>query len=179
MNCNEKINFVITKKLKPLLQERGFKRKGSVFFNDFENGLEMLEVEKDRFNSKERAGFSLNFGIYIPRVNQIVGMLEQPPIPDLLACISFEFIERLTGKKNQLWTVTSNTDVEDLSDSVQSHVFDFILPWFKSRRDLRVCFLDNLKEGNEDRMSALLTYMNEIDPDVYADFIVKNKSETS
>lgn len=174
MNALEKIDATLKGGVFLRFKELGFKKKGLLFYKELENGeiLHLVEVEKDPFNSKEKAGFSINFGVCIPEVCKILGSSNLPKIPDLLMCVNFEFISTL-AKKN-IWNVNTETDLEGLKGDVLTKIEKYIVPWFEEREDLTVCHQECIRKGADHGAEALIKFMKNFDFQRYKSYISSN-----
>ena len=73
MNAPSEIDRLVSESIAPLLKGKGFKRRKLAFSQPFENGFDVLVVQKSSWNSRDDARFTINLGVYWSEAQKILG----------------------------------------------------------------------------------------------------------
>ena len=123
----------------------------------------IINIQLSRWNSADDVQFTLNFGVYIERLQQLAerpapsGTLREPD------CIVRVRYGALTPSRlDHWWKVNSQTDVSELIRDVTGALVAYGLPWFDSLTDYRSVGAEY--ERQKDLFMASLAYYLAGDP---------------
>lgn len=132
-----KIDAIIKEGLVPLLKNNGFKKKARNFYREFENRIEVINVQASKWNEGNEGQFTVNVGVYYPEISEIT---DAPPVkgmPKEYDCTVRERIGLLTPeKKDKWWEIDSSSNDSEVSENVANLVEEICFPWLDKMSDL-------------------------------------------
>lgn len=142
--------------LRPMLAERGFRRSSRIFRKHNADGLcQVVAFRMSRWFSKgdEKAGFSVNCGIYVPEVWRYAVQADVP-LPKAMkeedCCIDYQINFLLPAEmRGPLETNFSQLEIKELSKTIETHAFPFF-----DRFATRELILGALKAANYDDVAC-------------------------
>ncbi|MDM5329964.1 DUF4304 domain-containing protein [Neobacillus sp. CF12] len=103
------ISEVIHRKLKP----EGFKKQGKNFYKPLSQLGWCLDVQSDKWNTKDYVEFTLHAGIFIPLTHELSSMKPSPNFPKEMDCMIRKSISELRGFwAGPLYVINDQTSVE-------------------------------------------------------------------
>ena len=125
------IDELVKLHLKPALKELGFKSKSSTFFRQNSELVEVASPQKSQWNSAEEAKFTINLGVYWPKVHEMLRRVPASVPPKEYDCTLRQRLGPLFDQhRDYWWTVTPNSDVRAIGEDVVEKVRRYALPWF-------------------------------------------------
>jgi len=136
-NIANKIDAIIKESLAPLLKNNGFKKKARSFYREFDNRIELINVQASKWNQGSEGQFTVNVGVYYPEVSEITDALPVKGMPKEYDCTVRERIGLLTpGKKDKWWKIDSSSNDSTVSENVAKLVDELCFPWLEKMSDL-------------------------------------------
>jgi len=127
---SELIDELVKTQLKPALKVLGFKSKSSTFFRNNGNLVEIISPQKSRWNDANESKFTINLGVYWPNVHEILGGLISSLPPKEYDCTIRQRLGFLFDDgKDYWWSVSPNSDIEQIGADVVEKVRHYGLPW--------------------------------------------------
>lgn len=129
------LTLSVTNNLKPL----GFRKHGNVYIKPLEELSWIITVQKSQWNSQNNSEFTLNCGIYVPRVVSIYSPAlinrPEPLIPKLTDCCVYCRVGMLTENRQDMWWQL-NEDIgkekqQRISEDVSKHVIQNLRPFLQ------------------------------------------------
>lgn len=139
MTMQEVLKEIITDVIHKKLKKEGFKKQGKNFYKSL-NELEWcLDVQSDKWNTKEHVEFTLNAGIFIPFIYELdINFKQLPSFPKEIDCTIRQRISELRRLGTDTWYVLNkDTSVEQLKHEIDNHIELYILPFFNRFVDLK------------------------------------------
>lgn len=182
-----RISFVLRTGVSPLLRTNGFRKTGRVYLASRQEVTWLVQVEKSRWNSKEKAEFTLSGGIYIPGV--VSRYLCKPdPAPtkvDLADCCISTRIGMLDETQcDTWWKFTGSREICDgdrsIALDIQHRLSHDLLPFFiayDTRRKVIEFLLQPVAPKKSGYMptASLISPQDEVGRRVYAAFLLANE----
>jgi len=137
MNAPSEIDRLVSESIAPLLKSKGFKRRKLAFSRPFENGFDVLVVQKNSWNSRDDARFTINLGVYWTEAQKILGKVTTGIPFSHTNCIVFRRIGFITiPPKDRWWIVSEDHPVEEIRGDVIFKIEFVTLPWFEKAHEL-------------------------------------------
>lgn len=130
----------ITKKIRAItslltepLKKAGFKRHGMDFSRQFNESLQVVNVQLSKWNSRDSGKFTLNIGVHFSDIAKLIfGSDPMPANPKEPRCLIRARVGMLMpGDGDKWWTVTAKTDEERVAEEVIAACVDCVLPWLE------------------------------------------------
>jgi hypothetical protein len=129
----------VTAVLKPL----GFKKQGNSYVCQMTDLAWVIDVQKGRWNTKEKAEFTLNFGVFVPGLFEVYGNRSEPQAAGLTRCAFYMRVGVLTDHRDMWWIMRAEDDVTtvdqhtvmEIRDRLERGVIPF-LQGFQTRMDV-------------------------------------------
>ena len=138
MHASKVIDVILTQYLVPLMKSQGFRRKGQRFWREAGKFIDELDLQKQWFNAKSSARFTINLGVYFPPVGGWGGVRVSAMPPKEYECTICERIGFLFGKHLDFWwEVHGIRQVPVIGKDVCDKITRFALPWLEAMHDLR------------------------------------------
>lgn len=133
----KRIDAIIKEGMAPMLKKEGFKKKAGNFYREFENRIEIVNVQANKWNESSIGQFTINVGVYYPAIAEITEALPVKGMPKEYDCIIRERIGFLSPeKKDAWWNIDKTTNDLELSEEVTEQVKTLCLPWLAKMSDL-------------------------------------------
>ncbi|MEQ2008912.1 MAG: DUF4304 domain-containing protein [Limisphaerales bacterium] len=124
------IDEIVKAQLKPALKELGFKNKSSTFFRQNGDLVEVVSPQKSSWNDAGEAKFTINLGVYWPKVHETLGRPTASSPPKEYDCTLRQRIGHLFDDgKDFWWTVKPDSDIRQIGGDVVEKTRTFALPW--------------------------------------------------
>jgi hypothetical protein len=114
-----------------------------MYVRELEDISWIIDVQKSQWNTKEKAEFTLNCGVYVPGLFAAYGNRPEPETPSIGRCCLQARIGALTDGKDRWWVLHADDDIETTDEKIGAEIRDRlehgVLPFlerFQSRRDL-------------------------------------------
>jgi hypothetical protein len=134
MNENtKKIRSIVNRGLAPALKQAGFQRHSMNFSQQDGEALQVINVQLNRYNSSVSGSFTINVGVDIARVAELLpGRLPMPENPKEYFCLLRERVGMLMPDgRDHWWTVTPETKIEEMSEELVNAWKTYIAPWLE------------------------------------------------
>lgn len=144
MKASETIAAAIGARLHAILRKGGFRKKGLVFRRTTDACETLVQAELSRGNAGAKGRFVLELGMYLPRVEQILG---RSPVeaPSTWACTLRGRIGPATGETDPWFPVDEGTDPARLGAEVAERWLEAGAPLADKAGDFRA-LLHELRE---------------------------------
>ena len=165
----QRIDTIIREGLAPLLKRNGFKKKARNFYREFENRIEVINVQAGKWNEGNEGQFTINVGVYYPDISKITDAVPVKGLPKEYDCTVRERIGLLTPEnQDRWWKVDSSVNDSELAENVANQVDALCLPWLSEMSDLETVkkYITNklafvaagiaLYQGNREEASVLI-----------------------
>ena len=130
-HSSDLIDELVKLHLKPALKELGFKSKSSTFFRQKGELVEVVSPQKSKWNGAEEAKFTINLGVYWPKVHEVLQRVPASVPPKEYHCTLRQRLGPLFDQQRDYWwTVTPSSNVRVIGQDVVEQVRKFALPWF-------------------------------------------------
>lgn len=138
------IDAIIAESLHPLLRTRGFKKKSRTFIKDA--GIKgdgayvlVINVQASSFNYDGEGRYTVNLGVYYPRVAEVSGALPiKGGFPKEYDCTVRERIGALMpGGQDHWWQVREGQDIHKAGIDLSEAVRQYGLEWFGTVSDIK------------------------------------------
>ena len=131
ITAQEKTKAVIASLHARHLKGLNFRKGGNTWIRE-NQWPQVINVQLSQWNTSEAATLTLNCGIFIEAFHQAIGGL---PLKGALKEYDCDIRSRIgslhSDKKDIWWTVTSQTNADDLAETLFAEIRDFVLPWFE------------------------------------------------
>ncbi len=135
----KRIDTIIKEGLASLLKKNGFKKKARNFYREFENRIELINVQASKWNEGNEGQFTVNVGVYYPEISKITSELPVKGMPKEYDCTVRERIGLLAPEnKDKWWKIDSSSNDSEVSDNVAKLVEELCFPWLDQMSDLEV-----------------------------------------
>src|SRR5436190_1476724 len=127
---SELIDEVVRTHLKPALKELGFKSKGVTFYRANGELTEIVSPQKSQWNGAAEAKFTINLGVYWPKVQEPLKRAASTLPPSESQCTLRQRLGILFGeKRDHWWQMRPESDVGAIGKDVVEKVRAYGLPW--------------------------------------------------
>lgn len=131
----EKFDKVIKEGFQEILKPLGFKKKANNFYLQLEELGQIINIQKNKWSTKDEISFTINTGIFVPEYWSIVYNYQNeeiPKFPTEPTCLIRKRIGELR-KQNDTWYELKNSTNENIIiEEMKSNIIDFILPYFEN-----------------------------------------------
>lgn len=146
------IDTVLKIELVPFLKKLGFKKKGRNFYKEYDNRIEVINVQASQWNSGQSGRFTLNIGVYYPEIAKLAEAPSITGLPKEYNCTLHERIGFLTSEQRDIWwEVDSHSELSIVGADVANKVRQYCLPWLDKMSDLV-----NVKTSASESQNSLL-----------------------
>src|SRR5437867_543938 len=94
---------VVKSGLTDTLKQLGFRKRGVVYRQEVDGLQWLIDVQKSGFNSKEKASFTLNLGVFVPGLWALYSGRSEPAAPQVPDCCIYGRVGQLTPDKRDHW----------------------------------------------------------------------------
>lgn len=137
MHASKVIDEIVRQGVAPFMKELGFSKKGNTWWQSYERVIEVIDIQKDRFNDGFVARFTVNLGLYWPEVQKAIAQEARSFPPKTPDCTVSERLGLLFDEGRDFWwTVGPQTDVHGIGRDCVVKIQDFGIPWLRSGHDL-------------------------------------------
>jgi hypothetical protein len=151
-----RLSAILRGAVAPALKLAGFTRAGRSFERKLEDLSWVVDVQTSRWDSPPDKAFTLNCGVFVPRVVSAYTPRKEPVRPVLADCCITARLGHLSDKPGDMWwTLTSGDAPEtdlgistDVTRRVSSHALPF-LRRFLSARDVLAYLEEPRPPGHE------------------------------
>lgn len=131
----QRFNSVIQKALTEPLALHGFRKRGRAFARQFDTLAWVIDVQRSRYNTREEITFTVNCGVYVPRVLNLYAGLPEPTNPTSTYCCIDARIGMLAEEPlDKWWTMRGETQFSEdkhTADDVQERITIHALPFLE------------------------------------------------
>lgn len=150
----KQLDEVLKESLTPFLKRKGFKKKGPNFHRKYDYRIEVINVQASKWNEGDKGQFTVNLGVYFPRVATIVEAVPFKGLPKEYDCTARKRIGHLMpGGCDHWWKIDPSVSLEHLAADLTEKVEGYGLPWLAKMADLNEV-KEELKNKNRAFVSA-------------------------
>ena len=137
---SKKIDAIIAENPKKYLKEQDYKKSGRYFFKEVNELIHTIDFQASKHNIPVEANFTINTGIVFPYFHE---KWTGTPLPKNIGR-SATLIHRRVGHlmtegKDFWWTVTPETNVNDVGIEIQQHLQNLIIPFLEPINTIDKC----------------------------------------
>lgn len=143
MEPTKLIDQIVSAHLKPALQARGFRKQGTTFWRDHGEVIDVVNVQKSRWNDSGSAEFTLNLGLYWKRIHELLNEPLKSTPPKEYQCtvqqrlgFLFPATAAFPQGRDYWWQVSAGSDPASVAGEVVDQLERFGLPWMARLHDL-------------------------------------------
>ena len=119
----------LLKHIAPMLKDAGFKRRGSTWHRQGEGVVVVVNVQKDRHNTAKSVRFTINLGVFTPRLDDMRKAIASDP-PSHTDCALRKRIGFLMPERaDKWWEITAWSREKSLCSEIADVVERHVLPW--------------------------------------------------
>ena len=134
-SLERRFNDVIQKALTEPLTLHGFRKRGRVFAQQFDALVWVIDVQRSRYNTREEISFTVNCGVYVPRVLNLYAGLPEPTNPtSTYCCIDVRIGMLAEEPSDKWWTMRDETQLSEdeyTIDDVRERIIIHALPFLE------------------------------------------------
>ena len=116
------------------LSQAGFRRTGNGYKRTFGGVSHVVDVQYSKWKNPNKVSFTLNCGVYVPRVVSVFHGTAEPLRPKLTDCCVYVRGGMLTDEKLDTWwsvAVEKNIEVASASSAAEAMIKQHILPFLE------------------------------------------------
>lgn len=134
----KKIREITDVRVGRMLRSKGFHRHSTHFARELDESLHIVNIQSSQWNTQASGKFTLNVGVHFPKVAKLIyGANPMPKAPKEYHCLLRARIGFLMPEvRDHWWTVTSETNISEMSKEVIRAIEDFVLPWLENFRTI-------------------------------------------
>ena len=137
-HVREIIDTIINYRLKQLLKEEGYRKTARTFKYRGDDFVRIVNVQASPWNSSNDGKFTVNLGIYFPKLAEIHDFMEVKQNPTESDCLVHERIGFLMPVKRDFWWPVKNTSsAAKLGDELAESWLGYGKPWIDRHSNLR------------------------------------------
>jgi hypothetical protein len=115
------------------LKQNGFTKKGTTFLLKKDN-IGVLNLQRSLSNTKEVCKFTINLGVYSPKLAKALPYDRETDAPDVWSCHWNRRIGDFLDERHDFWwTADSNSDKREIIQDVLDKIIDIAIPNIQSR----------------------------------------------
>ena len=151
-----RLNKIIQNVIEPSLNVYSFKKNRDVYVHDRKELSWLIDIQRSRWNDIAKTEFTLNGGVFVPRVISIyINKLEPKKISLKDCCIHARIGMLADDKLDKWWTLTSGDDIvvdDAIGNDIKRRIECNIMPFLERLETLDdvIEFLKGPRQ-NEDR----------------------------
>lgn len=133
----KRLDAIVDVRLRHLLKAAGYAKSGRTWRKRVSDGVLVFNIQGDKWNWGGVGRFTMNLGVSLPAVHQLLFDFPAPPKPAEYQCELRARIGEGTGIYHEWWTVKESTDTEALGIEWGRAWSDQALPWLEARSTLK------------------------------------------
>lgn len=152
--ATQRFSNVLKEGFSPILKELGFKKKAQNYFRQGKELSHIINIQKDKWNSKEKIKFTINIGIFSDKFwlaeYDYDNVKILPKIPSEATAIIRKRIGDLKYDHDYWYTVEEQRLEWSLIDEVKTDLEKYVIPFldqFLSMQQLIEYLTNNITEG--------------------------------
>ena len=162
--ASQRFSNVMKEGINPILKENGFKKKGSNYFKSMGEIGHTVNIQKDRWNSKDDIKFTINLGIFSEKywlnVFDFEKTEEIPLFPKEVESVVRKRVSELKYDRDSWYGIEAQKLEWSLIKEVKGDIEKYALPFF-DELDTTEKLIDYLKlnqkiTGNDSKLSILI-----------------------
>ena len=124
------IDSLVKEIIHPYLKQNSFK-KNNFNWNLAQNNItQVINLQKDQYNTKEDQSFTFNCGIFVPDVLNKIWDKTDPKFPTVTNCVFYLRIgELILDRHDKWWNVTPEIDYNVIGNEIIGHLSDAVIPF--------------------------------------------------
>jgi len=139
---HERQKGIIKQYITPFLKEKGFKKLGAVYNRGLEEVVWVINIQKNRWNSQEKAEFTMNVGVHIPGIISTYINKPEPKRPTILDCCIEARLGLLSTVGRDRWWELTHDDIASKKDreigmDIQDRLNNDAFPFFDRFRNTK------------------------------------------
>lgn len=130
------IDEVLKLGLTPLMKEQGFRKTGRDYRRRVNDNWDILNVQSSQGNVGPNGKFTINLGVYLPAISNLVSSYSPESAPKEYECTIRVRIGSLMPQKADFWwQIHPATDIGNLAKEVSLTTSKYVLDWFEAHHD--------------------------------------------
>lgn len=163
-SASQRFSNVLKEGITPVLKENGFKKKGQNYYKSIGEIGHAVNIQKDKWNSKDEIKFTINLGIFSKKywLSEFDFDKTQkiPELPKESESLIRERIGQLKYGKDNWYLIESQKSEWKLVKDIKEDLMNYALPFFKEL-DTTSKLINHLKSnlseyGNDYRLMIML-----------------------
>jgi hypothetical protein len=133
VRAQEAFEEMVAQHIWPPLKARGFKRTKGNFHRPVGDNWELVNLQRSYYSDREEVRFTVNLAVGIARLRDGLLTWADGKRPPEYHCHFRERLGMLLNGRDTWWSVTPDTNVVELADSVVLAIETYGLPWLEAR----------------------------------------------
>ena len=131
MRAHEAFEQMVSRHVWPWLKEQGFKRSKATFHRPVEENWEVINLQRSQWSSRREVSFTVNLEVALGCLRgDRWGVGKRPPA---YRCHFHERLGVLLTGSDTWWTLSPDTNINELADSLVLALEAYGLPWLEAR----------------------------------------------
>lgn len=124
-----KVEFdnLIKEVIAPILKENGFKKKASNFYKPSHDLIQVVNVQKSKWNSKDNISFTFNIGFFSPVIFLEIWDRPIPDVPKNYDCFMHLRPGLITHKRDKWYELNKKVKYDQLAIEIKSYLQDSVI----------------------------------------------------
>jgi hypothetical protein len=137
MHASNAIDEMILRKVAPFMKEHDFRKQRYVWWRANEDVIDVIDIQKSRWNDASGASFTVNLGLYWPTIQKAISRESQSKVPRIYECtVSTRLGPMFDDGRDFWWKVSSPVEIEYVGSDVCTKLLEYGLPWISAGHDL-------------------------------------------
>jgi hypothetical protein len=140
MTDQEGLRSILDKIVDPILAAHGFKRTGMRWQRKRSDFVDVVEFQKEPGGTVTSEAFTINIGIFVPRINQLIwGKKERPRAAGciVIARIGELLANNFEGKaSDKWWEIEKTSTAKKAAEETQAALINTVLPFLEKYNNL-------------------------------------------
>jgi hypothetical protein len=128
----KRLDEIIKAIITPVLKELGFKKSSRNYYKELVHFGLCFNVQSSIYNDEKEIKFTFNTGIFIPELYEAFFNYDIPKFPKEYECFNRKRIGELMNTSDYWYTISENTNLENLMGLIKNHIYSFVVPYFQS-----------------------------------------------
>lgn len=139
-SIGKRIDAIIKARLASVMKASGFRKQAKDFRRQFEDRVDVLNVQNSQWNQGEEGQFTVNLGVYFPQVEELAGPGLRVGFPEgnpkVYQCTVQTRLGKAYSEGAVWWELNANSDNEVVAADLSNQVELQGLAWFEQMSDL-------------------------------------------
>lgn len=126
----------LVKEISPLFKERGFKKKSNYIYKSTTELIQIFNVQKSQWNSKEDISFTFNIGFFNPEIYKVTWDRLIPDFPKEYDCFINLRSGFITHKKDNWYNLNDKVSFDNLLSDIKIDIYNSALNLYDNHQTL-------------------------------------------